>query len=564
MSGSETAKKKRSRLPWIILGAILVLGGSGAALGMQSVKETQTQFNENIAIDTVNVGGMTVEEAVQAVAARIDEQAAAEWNFTQAGENYPVTARNMIDMPEDIESVVQNVWDEMPKDSLLDVLQKKLFKKPLGDTKDYPLAITYNQAALEAVAADWHARWNQEPQNASVSFNGGSFQVTPEQDGRVVNEAAAFAQLPQVFADIRDMSVEVPLEPQKAEITAEQWQNIGQLATFSTNYNPGQVDRTHNMSLAVNKINGTVLYPGDEFSFNNHVGVRSAAAGYREAQVIANGAYKPELGGGICQVASTLYNGALLSGLQITERHNHALDVTYVTSGRDATVYYGSLDFRFKNSNQYPIYVGMQLGGGTLTVTMYGNLNEKKNISISTVLDSTIAYPTEYQIDDSLTGERVIQGGANGKVVRSFRNYLDAAGNVTYQESLGESYYQPMARIVARPSQVTTAEPAEVEPTPTVSPETPAAEPVPEIPVEPVNPTEPPIPAEPEVTPPEIPTEPAPIEPEPPIEPIPAEPLPPAEPAPAVEPAPEPVETAPADNGGLDPNVDPFGDISLQ
>lgn len=160
------------------------------------------------------------------------------------------------------------------------------------------------------------------------------------------------------------------------------------LGTFSTNYvnNP---NRTTNLRLASNKINGTVIMPGEKFSFNKVVGKRTVEAGYKNAAIFADGQVTDGLGGGICQVTSTLYNAVVFANLEIVSRRNHMFVPSYVKGGRDATVVYGSTDFVFENSRSYPIKILSSVQDGVATVKIYGykNPNEQNyDISIETSL----------------------------------------------------------------------------------------------------------------------------------------------------------------------------------
>ncbi|MBE6741625.1 MAG: hypothetical protein E7570_04890 [Ruminococcaceae bacterium] len=142
-------------------------------------------------------------------------------------------------------------------------------------------------------------------------------------------------------------------------------------ATYTTQYvnNP---NRTTNLKLACKAIDGTIVYPGDTFSFNATVGQRTSAKGYKEAYVFTGpNSHAMGLGGGVCQVASTMFNAALKANFQIVERHQHAQRVTYCPLGRDAAIFWGSENFRFKNTSNYPIKIKMSCGGGSLTCSYY-------------------------------------------------------------------------------------------------------------------------------------------------------------------------------------------------
>ena len=144
------------------------------------------------------------------------------------------------------------------------------------------------------------------------------------------------------------------------------------LASFSTKYDTSNTNRTTNLRLAANKIDGYVLIPGETFSYNTVVGARTIAAGYKEAAVYENGEVVQGLGGGICQISTTLFNAALLSNLEIVELHNHQFVPSYVSAGRDATVVYGTKDFKFKNSRNYAIKITCSVSKGTATFNIYG------------------------------------------------------------------------------------------------------------------------------------------------------------------------------------------------
>ncbi len=164
------------------------------------------------------------------------------------------------------------------------------------------------------------------------------------------------------------LSVTKP-EDKKPETNNNQ-QSGTQVATFSTYYDASQKGRSQNLALASKAISVT-LQPGEEFVWSRIVGQASADKGYKEAPVFSGNKVVPGVGGGVCQVSTTLYNAVLNAGFQVTERHPHSMPVTYAKPGRDAAVAYGSLDFRFINTADYAIKISANAAGGTLTVTIY-------------------------------------------------------------------------------------------------------------------------------------------------------------------------------------------------
>ena len=144
------------------------------------------------------------------------------------------------------------------------------------------------------------------------------------------------------------------------------------LSQYSTSYSTKNQKRTTNLRLAANKINGTVLMPGETFSYNKVVGERTIAAGYQEAPIYVSGKVVDGLGGGICQITTTLYNAVVYANLEIVERSNHQFVPSYAPASRDATVVYGSIDFKFKNNRNYPIKILCSVQNGIANFQIYG------------------------------------------------------------------------------------------------------------------------------------------------------------------------------------------------
>lgn len=257
------------------------------------------------------------------------------------------------------------------------------------------------------------------------------------------------------------------------------------LATFSTRYDASNTDRTTNLKLAAGKINGTVLAAGAEFSYNRTVGERSIAAGYKEAKIYSNGEVVDGLGGGICQISSTLYNAAVLANLDITQRRNHQFVTSYLPAGRDATVVYGSQDFKFKNSRKYPVKIEATVANGMAKVTIYGiKENPEYEVTLQTNTISTIPATTSYEEDSSLPAgtEKVKQKGTNGLVTETYK-IVKSNGSVVSKTLLSKDVYNAMQKIVIMG---TGGESAETPATPTPQP----AQPTPE-PTKPETPTKP-------------------------------------------------------------------------
>lgn len=167
-----------------------------------------------------------------------------------------------------------------------------------------------------------------------------------------------------------EQSQEQPQEKQPKE-TPSRPQAGTVLSSFSTPLNDNTENRVHNIRLAIQSVNQKTLQPGEEFSFNQTVGRRTEERGYKKAKIIGHDKQVEEgLGGGICQLSSTLYNAAAEGGFPVTERHDHQIDPTYIKKGQDAAVAYGSQDFRFINNRSYPVAISCSVQNGKVTAAL--------------------------------------------------------------------------------------------------------------------------------------------------------------------------------------------------
>ncbi len=260
-----------------------------------------------------------------------------------------------------------------------------------------------------------------------------------------------------------------------------------QLATFTTRYDVSDVDRTTNLQIACQKINGKIVLAGDTFSYNQALGPRTAAAGYRNGKIYSGGEVVDGIGGGICQISSTLYNTVLMSNLEIVERRNHQFVTSYLPAGRDATVVYGLTDFKFKNTRKYPVRIVASARNGIATITMYGIKEENEyTFSFSTKTIASIPSTTKYEEDATMAAgtEKVKQKGANGLKTETYITKM-LNGKVISTTLLSRDTYDAMARIVIRGTNQSITN---VEPTPTPDNSV-TQEPTPSIP-EPTNPSE--------------------------------------------------------------------------
>ena len=245
----------------------------------------------------------------------------------------------------------------------------------------------------------------------------------------------------------------IPLKYTTPQITTNQigvsaFPNL--LSSFNTKYDVTNKNRSNNLELSAAKINGTVLMPGEEFSYNKVVGERTIEAGYKDAKIYSNGKIIDGLGGGICQISSTLYNAVLYANLEITSRRNHQFLTSYIGAGLDATVVYGSTDFKFKNNRKYPIKIVAEVKNGIAKMDIYGVKEEVEYVvKLEPVILNYIPYKTQYVTDNSLaSGQQVVkQAGSNGCKSVTYK-YLLLNGSIISKTEISRDTYNAVPKIV--------------------------------------------------------------------------------------------------------------------
>lgn len=224
---------------------------------------------------------------------------------------------------------------------------------------------------------------------------------------------------------------------------------VDTLGTFTTFYDASNTNRTNNIEIASNSINGQIINSGEVFSFNDVLGKRTLEKGYRDAKAYANNKIVLDVGGGICQVSSTLYNSALTAGLEIVERHNHRFITSYTPIGQDATVSWGAYDFKFKNTNNFPIKIISNSDSGVLKIEILGIKDGNKEFIITSKIVEELPFETKYIQDKSLpkNSELVDQDGINGYVSNTFiKSYEN--GVLISERIINNDSYHSLPKII--------------------------------------------------------------------------------------------------------------------
>lgn len=404
--------------------------------------------SENILIDNFNILKAMIFKTKLDLSININEE-----KFNEMVKNIQA------EIPEKIEQYSYEIKDDkliitngkpgniIVQDELKKVIIKNIKNKFSGINEISEIPVKYSEP--EKIDIDKiYSEIYKEAKDAYIIEE--PFELHKEEDG--VDLAISIEEAKQIVLQEKE-TYTIPLKITKPKIKVK---DLGDklfkqtLAKYTTIYDAGVYNRAHNVALAAKTINGTILLPGETFSYNGKLGNTNAAKGYKQATAYVGGKVVPSYGGGICQVSSTLYNAVLYANLEIIERYNHSYAVSYVPAGRDATVAYGGKDFKFKNTRSYPIKIVASAKNGVVSISIAGIKEEKEyEVILTSSVLSTKPNSTTYENNSSLPEgtEKVIQKGYTGKTSIAYK-ILKYNGKTISKTVLSKDVYKPMNRIV--------------------------------------------------------------------------------------------------------------------
>ena len=356
--------------------------------GVMAKGKDEEYIHSGIYIGDIDVSGMKKEEAEEAVQA-----------YVESLKEVPITLYAVGGAP--IEVTAGSMGIEWGNPEVLEeafVLGKqgniikrfKILQDLTRENKKYELELTFDNTTLNEVLTEQCAQYDIEPEEASLRRENGSFIIEGGQTGEKVDVGASVQKLEAFLRDEWDRSSDaleftlavVTTEPKGTREDLEKVKDV--LGTYTTSYKTSGADRSANVANGCDLINGTTLYPGEEFSAYGAVSPFSEENGYHLAGSYLNGMVVESLGGGICQVSTTLYNAVLLAEMEVTERHNHSMEVSYVAPSADAAIAESAgKDFKFVNNTDYPIYIEGTTQDKYITFTIYGVETRDPNRTVS-------------------------------------------------------------------------------------------------------------------------------------------------------------------------------------
>lgn len=399
--------------------------------GLNVANLTQDQAKSTIDQEVMRLGGQTLKLKV--------------------GQETPEVTLQDLGLSINAESALKSAYDLGRTGTIFTKLQNKL---SASYGINFELALNWDDQKLKEVLTRTLAAYSDPAQDATFEISDQNIMVIKAEHGGFTFDYEGLAsKIKEISINKPDLAIQVEFQKQTPSITAAQLEEqkiTGLLGTYTTVFNASLIERTSNVRTAANALDMKVIKPGEILSFNQLVGERTVAGGYKDAFIILDGKFVPGLGGGICQVSSTLYNAGLLANLSVNERSNHDLAITYTPLGQDATVAFPDLDLKFLNDSGGYLLIRTKTSYNTLTIELYGKVVPGREVYISNATQSVIPAVEQHLVDETMAhGEsNVTQHGQPGYVVNAYRTVKEN-GQVVKTETLNQSRYAPLPTIVA-------------------------------------------------------------------------------------------------------------------
>lgn len=307
-----------------------------------------------------------------------------------------------------------------------------------------PLESNISKEKIDRIVELISQEINRDAKDAEFHFNNGNISITDEVVGRVVDKEGLSQA---IYENINQLdTIEIPVENIIPKVTKSLLSRInGVIGEYSTSFQGSSQNRIENIRLSAQAFKGKLLMPGETMSFNETTGPRAKQFGYKEATVILNGEFTPDVGGGVCQTSTTLYNALLLADVTILQRSPHSIPSNYVNFGQDAAVAYGFLDLKFRNDFDYPIYIDSKVVGNRLYFYIYGDKQSRDyTVKIESEIVETIPAEEEVIVDETLEpGSKVlVQAGRTGYRVNTYKSIIKN-GKTVSRDLISKDFYRP-------------------------------------------------------------------------------------------------------------------------
>jgi vancomycin resistance protein YoaR len=426
----------------IIAAIIILLVMAGIAAAGAALLSGE-QIRSNIFINGINVSGLSRNEAINRLKSIHDDKLGNSFiSLKFEGKEWKMTYKD-INYSYDIEQTVDRAYSVGHSGDIFKRLTETLRSKM--EAQNFETKSTYDEQPIGKLIGEIAKQIDQEVVDATIKYKNGKFNVTEDRVGKKLNQEDTLALIKEKLHKVDVAVLDLPVDIVKPIVLKSDLLAIqDKLGEFSTKFNAADGDRTTNIKVATSSTSNVLIRPGEVYSVNETIGPRLAKFGYKEAKVIINNELVPGIGGGVCQVSSTLYNAVLLSNLKIIERQNHSLPLSYVSMGRDATISGDYIDFKFLNNTNYPIYIYGEVQGSWVKFTVFGK-NQYPGRSVSIISQVLKTTPPKVQViqDPNLpAGTEVVEKKAYTGYVVNTKRIVYENGKEIVRENLGNSTYR--------------------------------------------------------------------------------------------------------------------------
>lgn len=428
----------------------LLIVGVGVASALQRGLRSD-RISQGVRVSGVSVGGMTAPQALEALRPAAGDVGKQPVELS-CGEDHWTVSRSELGVSLDMEATVGEALDVGHRGNAIQAWRDR--RKAAASGVDLDFTVKVDRERLNSALLRLASKVLVAAKPASVIFNRETHGIHIDKGkiGRALDAAATAESIERELGSLRTAEVEIVVTERRVSPTYDDLKHINAVVgTFNTKYAEGESNRSSNIRLAASKLNGKFLEPGARLSYNQTVGQRTEAAGFKKAHVYEEGEVRDGIGGGICQVSTTLYNAALIAGLKIIQRRPHMMPVAYVPTGRDATVDWNSgIDLVVENCLAHSVQLLTFSGGGSLTVLFVGAASDKpEKVEIVRSAVATDSFATTKIPDSSLpAGEIAVDTpGRSGHSVTVHR-VIKRAGGAEKKELLSHDVYAKRNEVV--------------------------------------------------------------------------------------------------------------------
>lgn len=364
-------------LGMVLLAALVLVGGSEIFLRRAVKKRDDGTILQGVCVGNTDVSGMTEKEAVKAVKAEVKKYSTQKVSFKlETGDVIEAALEELGFTAKDITAAVKEA-ESYGKTGNAVLAYKTIRKSEKGKLAyTVPLKLKVSKEKVNTVLLSRSKEYLLVPVNASVTQENGEVTVVPEKKGEAPDSAEATKKLNQILNgdwDGKGTGLDVSIRETKPEITAEKLKGMTDLlGTHTTFYGADGSGRSQNIETGAAHLNGILIEPGEEVSANELMEPYTYENGYAEAGSYEGNKVVESMGGGICQVSTTLYNALLYAELEIVERYPHSMLVSYAEPSKDAAIAEDLLDLVFRNNLEHPVYLEAVLADGNITFNVYG------------------------------------------------------------------------------------------------------------------------------------------------------------------------------------------------